>query len=330
MTTLTSPHDLLAAVPFLVGYHPEDSLVVIALREEEIGMAMRIDFPREADPDQIDTLANYLVREKADSALIVAYLPDDVLESEYIIDSLRSAIEIREMSIHEILEVKNERWRSTLCGDEKCCPPHGNPVPEMQDSRIVAEQVIAGKRVPFENLQALKESLAPLPLDPELKKLVRKVADIDYEDESTSKLQREGAHAVDRLAKEFIETGFTEDKALVALVLSRLQDLQVRDYAMGITNNENIDSLAAMWHWMLRRAPKNYVAPVATLFAAVSYERGDGAMAGRALDRAFEDDITYPMAKLLRRVFAAGWPPQSFATMRAELHPKICASLFGE
>ena len=38
---------------------------------------------------------------------------------------------------------------------------------------------------------------------------------------------------------------------------------------------------------------------------------------------------TYPLAVLLRRVFFSGWPAQSFAAMRAQLHPKICASLFG-
>jgi len=32
---------------------------------------------------------------------------------------------------------------------------------------------------------------------------------------------------------------------------------------------------------------------------------------------------------LLRRVYCAGWPVESFAAMRAELHPKVCASLFG-
>jgi len=31
---------------------------------------------------------------------------------------------------------------------------------------------------------------------------------------------------------------------------------------------------------------------------------------------------------LLRRVFFSGWPAQSFAAMRAQLHPKICAALF--
>jgi hypothetical protein len=26
---------------------------------------------------------------------------------------------------------------------------------------------------------------------------------------------------------------------------------------------------------------------------------------------------------------SAGWPPQSFAQMRSELHPKVCAAIFG-
>jgi len=69
---------------------------------------------------------------------------------------------------------------------------------------------------------------------------------------------------------------------------------------------------------------------VAALFSAISYERGDGALAARALERAFNDDSNYPLAKLLRRVYTAGWPPESFANMRLELHPKICAALFSE
>jgi hypothetical protein len=99
---------------------------------------------------------------------------------------------------------------------------------------------------------------------------------------------------------------------------------------MGITDAENIETLWSMWRWVLRIAPKGYVAPIASLFSAVSYEKGDGALAQRSLDRAFDDDPKYPLAKLLRRVYAAGWPPESFTRMRADLHPKVCASLFGE
>jgi hypothetical protein len=76
-------------------------------------------------------------------------------------------------------------------------------------------------------------------------------------------------------------------------------------------------------------APIGYVAPIASLFAALAYESGDGALAHRALDRALADSNGYALALLLRRVFTAGWPPESFAAMRRELHPKVCAGIFG-
>ena len=45
MTTVKTPHDLLAAVPFLIGYHPTNSLVLISIKSDALEMAMRIDFP---------------------------------------------------------------------------------------------------------------------------------------------------------------------------------------------------------------------------------------------------------------------------------------------
>lgn len=330
MTTLTSPHDLLAAVPFLVGYHPTDSLVLISLIDERIGLAMRVDFPTEADPEQIDSLASHLVREKSDGALIVAYLPDSISESDYLLTPLQEAIELRGVPIRECLEIKKGNWRSLLCTDLHCCPTSGNPLPELSDSRIVAEQVVRGRRLPYKDLDEMRASLTSLKPDTILNRKIKAFPEIDYESNAVREHQRDGALAVTQLLADFQSDGKCEDRDLVARVLARLQDLQVRDYAMGITTSENIESLQTMWHWLMRAAPKGYIAPVATLFAAVAYENGDGALAGRALDRAFEDDLTYSLAKLLRRVFAAGWPPESFTRMRGELHPKICAAIFGE
>jgi len=108
----------------------------------------------------------------------------------------------------------------------------------------------------------------------------------------------------------------------------RLLDLQVRDFALGSVSDETSDIYFSAWRWLLRVAPEGYVAPVATLFAAVAYERGDGAIAHRALDRAEVDNPDYAMTGLLRQVFSAGWSPKSFAAMRTELHPKICDALF--
>jgi hypothetical protein len=61
----------------------------------------------------------------------------------------------------------------------------------------------------------------------------------------------------------------------------------------------------------------------------MAYERGEGALAHKGLDRGLGDDDQYSLAHLLRRVFTAGWPPQSFSAMRIELHPKVVAAIFG-
>ena len=329
-TELNSPHDLLAAVPFMVGYHPQDSLVAMALRDDKVVMAMRVDFPDSESIEGISkTIAAHLLREKASEAIIVGYLPTTVGGSDPLL-VVREIISGYSIIVKECIEVRNGRFRSSLCADLDCCPPEGNPVPELSDSRVTAEQVAAGNPLPFLDLDEMKRSIAANPIDKELLKAIKAVTEIDYESDEVNAYQREGADAINQLALTFIQVGVVLDKELIALVLVRLHDLHVRDYAMGFTGQGSDDQLWDMWRWLLRVAPKGYVAPVAVIFATASYERGDGALAQRALDRAFEDSPKYQMAKLLRRTFAAGWPPSAFTQMRADLHPKICAAIYGE
>ena len=164
----------------------------------------------------------------------------------------------------------------------------------------------------------------------ELTELVSLVSEIDYENSDFQLLQRAGALAFNDLVAEFTLTGTCKNKALLALVFVRLADLQVRDYAMGFTTTENIEIVNSMWQWLLEIAPSGHVAPVAALYSAISYERGDSKLAVETLEQAVADQQSYPLALLLRRVYAANWPPESFATMRKDLHPKVCAALFSE
>ena len=328
-TELTSPHDLLAAVPFMVGYHPKDSLVVMALRDAKVSMAMRVDFPDSESIASVSaTVAGHLARELADEAIIVGYLPIDVTESDPL-EIVRSIIALQGISVKECIVVRGEYFRSNLCADLECCPPEGNLIPEILSSRVTAEQVAAGNPLPYLDLDEMKRSISALPIDKELVRLIQGIEEIDYAGDDVTAHQREGANAINEMAIAFSKDQKIEDKSVVALVLVRLLDLQVRDYAMGMTTEETSDQLWDMWRYLLRLAPKGYVAPVAVIFATMSYERGDGALAQRALDRAMEDAPGYQMAKLLRRTFAAGWPPSAFTQMRADLHPKICAAIFG-
>jgi hypothetical protein len=158
---------------------------------------------------------------------------------------------------------------------------------------------------------------------------INQITEIDYEADDVLTMQREGALAVNQLVETFINTGQVLDPALIALVLVRFRDLQVRDYAMGVTTKENQDKLFNLWYWLQNIAPTGYIAPVACIFAACAYESAESQMAHAALDLAIKDCPNYPLALLLRRVFTASWPSTSFAAMRGQLHPRICATLFG-
>jgi hypothetical protein len=329
MTTLTSPHDLLAAIPFLIGYHPENSLVLVALKDDNVGMAMRVDMPTDIAPESYDLLASHFQREAADAALIVAYV-DSESDPEAVLINTSAALLRAGISIKESLIVSDGRYRSMLCHDSECCPPLGSPIPDIDSSRIAAEHVIAGHPMPFANVSGLVQSIAALPsaMQESWQSEVRAFW-IESDSESLLDLQRDGATAVIDLAGEYAQGRGAEDRELAARVIGRISDIQVRDYALGSHNDETADAYWQMWRELLLIAPRGFVAPIASIFAALAYERGEGALAHKALDRALADDERYSLALLLRRVFTAGWPPQSFSAMRAELHPKVVAAIFG-
>ena len=330
MTTLTSPHDLLAAIPFLIGYHPQNSLVMVSLKEDAVGMAMRVDLPGEIASEGYDLLASHFVREGAEAAFIVAYADPSSADPESILINTSAALVRAGIDIKESLIVRDNRFRSMLCTDSTCCPPDGNEVPELDSTRIAAEHVIAGHPMPFENVDGLVQSIAAVPSSCEIgwQDEVQEFW-VSSDSEEINDLQRDGATAIIDLAGEYRELRGAEDRELVARVIGRMSDIQVRDFALGSHSDETADFYWTMWRDLLRIAPRGFVAPVACLFAAMAYERGEGALAHKALDRALHDDDQYSLALLLRRVFTAGWPPHSFSAMRAQLHPKVVAGIFG-
>ena len=330
MTTLTSPHDLLAAIPFLIGYHPQNSLVLVALKDEAVGMAMRVDMPSDLQASGYDLLASHFLRDEVDGAFVVAYVGDGAVDPENVLINISAALVRAGIDIKESLIVRDNRFRSMLCSDLTCCPPEGSVVPDLDSSRIAAEHVIAGHPMPFESVDGLVQSIAAVPSSFESVWQDEVHAFwVSSDSEEIQEIQRDGATAIIDLAGEYREGRGAEDRELAARVIGRLSDIQVRDFALGSHADDSADYYWVMWRDLLRIAPRGFVAPVACLFAAMAYERGEGALAHKGLDRALGDDDQYSLAHLLRRVFTAGWPPQSFSAMRAQLHPKVVAAIFG-
>jgi hypothetical protein len=329
MPTLTSAHDLITAIPFLIGFHPTDSIVLISVKDGAIGLAMRIDLPAQLEADQIDLLAHHFLREESEAALIVAYMPEHRDDGDSILISLGAGLIRNGVDIQESIVVQAGRYRSIICRDPSCCPPHGKAMPEIDGSEIAAEHVVAGIPMPYQNISQLIETLSADPASLALS-WVSEVSDFTFTDDDVNiaALRRDGVETMDLLLDDFRMGYGATNRTLVARMIGRMNDLQVRDYAMGVHCEDTYDLYFMMWRELLRLAPVGYVAPIACIVAAMAYEGGDGALAQKALDRALEDDQSYPLAALLRRVFNAGWPPESFASMRAELHPKVIASIF--
>lgn len=297
---------------------------------------MRVDYPNldaVNSSEAYDALIYHLVREGAQGALVVAYVPEDRNDGVEILGSISIALSRAEIPIRESLLIANGRWRSVLCGDQECCPADGNELPEISSSRIAVEQVAEGRPMPYGDREGMAESIASLPLATDAD-FVAQVGEsrIDPECDQLQKAQRNGALAVLDLASRFIAGSLgrdiSDDQKLSAQVLGSLSDIQVRDFALGSHDEVSIEIYWTMWRYLLRIAPTGSVAPVASLLAALSYEKGEGALAQRCLDRALADDPSYSLAGLLRRVFNAGWPPESFGAMRRDLHPKVCAGIF--
>ena len=329
MPTLTSAHDLITAVPFLIGFHPTNSIVLISVKDDAIGLAMRIDAPQVLQSDAIDLLAHHLLREEADAALLVAYMPDEREDGDSLLISLGAGLLRNGISIQESIVVRHGRYRSIICRDEDCCPPAGTDVPAIEDSQIAVEHVLAGVPMPYSNISELISSISAdaQSLSLEWSDKVNRFY-IEEDAEEIVALRRDGVETMDLLLDEFRMGHGASEETLVARMIGRMSDVQVRDYALGVHTEDTFDLYFAMWRELLRKAPRGFVAPIACIVAAMSYESGDGALAQKALDRALADDENYPLAGLLRRVFNAGWPPEAFAQMRAELHPKVIAAIF--
>ena len=85
---LRSPADLLAVIPHLLGFVPNNAVVVVALKDKRIDLTQRMDLPdsdRAAEVAQ--ALALHVLREEAEAALLVAY-EDTPSESLALLDSL--------------------------------------------------------------------------------------------------------------------------------------------------------------------------------------------------------------------------------------------------
>ena len=142
---LTSPHELLAVVPFMLGFHPMNSIMVLCLRDHQLGLTQRLDLP---SPDRVRDVASALlpslITEKPDAVILIGYEGREG-QSLPSLEALTTALQSHAMTIHDRIVVRDHRFRSLDCHNPRCCPPEGRPVPEPADvSSVISEFVGRG------------------------------------------------------------------------------------------------------------------------------------------------------------------------------------------
>ena len=302
---LTSPAEIAAMIPLLVGFVPSESLVVVSLRgaRKRVGLTLRIDLPdSEYDGLLAEQIAARLELDGARAAVLVVYTeaPDtaEARAGAAVVDAVSAATPV---AVTEALLVREGRWWSYLCERESCCPQAGTPVgasatPALQ---LLTAETVAGGRVVLPSREQLVQSVGP----PELlaaaaarQRLDRAVDDPPWSADQVAAL-------LDAVAE-----GVGVDPEAAAAVALSVHDRALRD-EVATWALDRPDELLSMLLQVARQVVPPYDTPVCTLVAWVAYAAGDGGLANVALDRALEGDAGYSMALLLRTALDGQVPP---------------------
>jgi hypothetical protein len=140
---LRSPGDVVAVLPYQLGYHPHDSLVVVALRDRAVVLVERVDLPTAAAADEAaQVVVPPLLREDPDAVLLVAY-ETSAGDGRPGLEAVRRELVEAGITVLDRMVVRGGRWFAVDCVTG-CCPPDGSPVPSPADTPAVAEFVGRG------------------------------------------------------------------------------------------------------------------------------------------------------------------------------------------
>ncbi len=316
--SLKSPADMLAAIPYLFGFHPSDSIVVLGLRGKEVTFQLRVDLPDPADAVPFaKQLSAIVARQRVTRALIAGYGPDATVTPA--IRALRTELRRRRIDVPEALRATDGRYYSEVCRNPDCCSPEGNPY-DVSTSVIAATATAAGL-----NVVASRDDVAA-----RLAPVVGRAAEAAHDAsvraqqrlapllaEPTSVLVAAGKQAVDRAIAQ-IGSGDGLDEDEIAWLGLMLANIEVRDHAWERVA-ENTALHVMLWTDVLRRSEPELVAPPATLLAFAAWRDGGGAIATLALDRALAADPHYRMARYLAHAFEHGLSPAVYAQREAAM-----------
>ena len=336
---LAGPDSIAASIPFVIGFTPHDSLVVMWLREGRVRLTMRMDLPPEHATldDWVDAV---MAHRSSSEEVILCVTPavdanvrdrDGDLHSRALISALLEKLDKTDCQVRDALLLTSDSWWSYLCGEPECCSPAGTPLDLEIAEGVAAQFTLAGVGRLLDR-DAVVAVCAPDPARQAAHRTgVREAARARFD-----RLANAADRAVEWDAWRDDSIALVLDTLIQAPmtradreaeVLFALCDVRVRDTVLWeIANSDRHDPHRAFEAAaaLLRGAPAGVIAPIGTVTGLLGWLIGDGVRAMAALDRVWAEDPDYPLAQLLGRSINAGLSPTSWRDMMGGLTRDAC------
>lgn len=326
---LGDPGALLAALPALLGFHPERSLVLLCLEGERagtVGLVARVDLPPREDRAACDAVVEQLsvlcARRAVPAAVAVVVDDTDAPGSRRrLVRALRSACEevgTDLVSAHHVPRTApGVPWSSFGSTRTGLLPdPRASPV---ATEHVLRGRVIHGSRA---DVAALLEpdgsgrtGEVGRALDAELTRLEQAMV-ADPIGTTVELVER----VVAAVARAGDCPGEVLEVVEVAALGAALSELTVRDTCFALAAGEHADAAERLWTALVRALPAPERAEPAVLLAHSAYARGEGPVAGVALRVGLDADPGHRMLALLDASLAAGLPPETVRELSATAH----------
>jgi hypothetical protein len=325
---IKSPADLLALVPCVLGFHPEESIVLVVTAGEAGQLHARLDLPRDDEEvsEVVQTLLMAVSRAEALQVALVAYGADDGRVSD-VVDLLVLELDVLGVDVLLAIRAEDERWYSLDC-DEHCCPPEGEAY-DLASHPITAQSVLDGK-VTYLNRRALADSLVGSDLDAveavgeaadeamrRFQAAARHPLGADSPEGARAHLMTEGYWARERV-RRYLRAAEPLDHDEVGRMVVAMVNIEVRDVAWAEMSRDNAYLHVELWRDVVRRTPLDLLAAPAALLAFAAWLDGDGALAWCAVERCQESEPDYSLAGLVSQALAAAIHPSTWQPIPAE------------
>jgi len=324
---ITDTADLLALIPFLLGFQPNSSLVLLAIREtSSILIGARLDLPAEDEPLQalragVDEVLTKINPGPDIYVVLAGYGPAELVQRA--VDVAVAALRATGIPTGPVLRVDAGRYWQLDCLDPACCPPEGTSF-DPSTSPVTAAAVYAGV-VTASSRDALADNLAPVTGPARASMIIATVRSCQFFiellegaaaaagsdpdsalDTPVGQAMQSAACTYVTQAMDSFRAGQPIDDECAAALTVLLDIVSVRDFAAQHATSAPCQQ---MWTDLVRRAEPTFVAAPASLLALTAMRAGHIALAKAALQRALDADPEYRLAQLLAATIDAGIDP---------------------